>query len=238
MCNPAIAAALPYVGLAASAAGGLVSGQQNAAYISAVNQQNQNAYQISRRAREDELARQKQFEQQAAGYWDDTTTDMDVADYEQGQSQDQAAFLTDFQDATASDEGMLVGNMDEMASDQVMQEIAKRTAGETSAARARIEALAKLSSYGSTSANRARSLNQNADQLQTINGLRRGSLGVSNFEQNIPAAVVNPPDSTFADILSGVGALAGAYPGFAGLALPAAGRTAAGLIPGIGAMIR
>jgi hypothetical protein len=54
---------------------------------------------------------------------------------------------------------------------------------------------------------------------------------VSNFEQNIPAAVVHAPDSTFADILSGVGALAGAYPGYAGLAKPATA------VPGWGATL-
>lgn len=200
MCDPLVG-----LGLAMSVGGGLLGGMQKSAYDGALRQADMEAYQISRDARLAEQERQGEYEQQANDFWTNTANMLSTDQM----ALDEAAAQTSFQDTLdqlpdGSPQGFLLSGQDE-ASDEIKGEIAKRTSEAAAEARARVQALAKLSGQDTAGANRALALNDGTDFLSTLNGLRRGSLGVSQFEQSIPAKYVEPPNMLFADLLSGAG---------------------------------
>lgn len=194
------------LGTALTVGSGVLRGQENAKTQRMIQQAELAAYRRSKAAREAEIARQQGWESEANQNWLDAT-DRLGADKE-AEARDAAVqdFLAtvDAQPSNVVPEGFTLSGQDD-ASEVVKTEIAARAAKAAQEARARVEALAKLSSYDSAALDRKLTLSGNADALSTINGLRRGSLGVSQAEQTIPAAQVMPGDGMFADILAGVG---------------------------------
>lgn len=195
------------IGMAASLAGTMMQANQQSAFVNAQNKANRDAYEISKRAREAELTRQKQFEDQASGYWNQTTEALDAADYSSEKETASDEFMQTFDEmSSAIGEGELLSGQ-QYASDEVKSEIAARANKAAVDARKRVQALAALTGGDNAFMGRSFNLNDTANTLSTLNTLRRGSLGVSNQEQNIAPAQVSQGSSAVGDILSGVGGM-------------------------------
>lgn len=202
MCNPMLA-----IGTGLSLAGGVARGMTNSANNRAYANAEKQAYLRSKKAREDEIARQKVFEGEANTNWQNTVQGMGAEDHAASREAAVNDFLQTLEAAPASPavpEGFMLSGQNNASAD-VQNEIAARTAKAASEARARIEALAKLTSYDTAALDRNLLMSRNADALTTTNNIRRGSLGVSRDEQNIAQAQVIPGDNMLADILSGAG---------------------------------
>lgn len=196
------------LGAVLSVAASAMQAQQQAAFQSAQNQANNDAYSMSKKAREDELARQQSYEKEAAGYWDRTTADLTADKYDDSQKQAEDDFMSAFdQLEDTMPEGELLPGQ-KYATDEVKSEIASRANSAAADARRRVQNLAALASYGAVDQQRNTALGNNANMLTTLNGIRRGSLGVSQQEQNIsPAQVSMGGGGEMADVLSGAGGL-------------------------------
>lgn len=201
MCDP-----LTIGALALSTAGAVGTAQTNSAYVDEVNNQNKNAAALSDTFRREEKARQKQFDAEAnatfqASHDGSTREEYDTTRDEKAQSfVDTLSARPDVLNQPAVDEG---------ASDAVKTAAAARTSKEAAKSRERIKALAALTSYGGTGADRARMFGENADFLSTLGGLRRGSLGVASQEQSIAPAQVYKGSDLLPQLLSGAGSLVG-----------------------------
>lgn len=202
MCSPLAA------GIALSAGSSLGRGLSNRAYVQEVNNQNQRAYQMSQRAREEERERQRGFEQQQMTAVDDTRQSFSRENFDTEREASAESFVQTLaqRPGVLSETSLLAGQ--EASSDAVRGRIARDAATEASTTRERIQALAQLTGFGTTGADRGFTFGRAADDVSTVGGLRRGSLSVGHQEQQIPAATVRPGNTTFLDILSGVGGLA------------------------------
>lgn len=184
-----------------------------AAFVEAQNKANRDAYDISKKARESEIARQQQFENEAASYWDQTADSLGAEDHDEKRAEAEQDFVKAFEERpTSQPEGQLLSGQDS-ANETIKTEIASRANTAAADARRRVEALAKLSAYGTAGNDRAALLGTTSDKLATLNGIRRGSLGVSGQEQNISPAQVSQGGSGVADILSGVGGIVSGFGG-------------------------
>lgn len=202
MCDP-----ISLIGGALSIGASVVQAQQQAAYQAAVNQANKDAYEISKRAREQEQARQAAFEKEAAGHWENTTNALARENMDSGKAEAEEQFIQNYDAMTSAiPEGHLLSGQ-EYASEEVKDYIAQSANKAAAEARKRVQALAALSSSGTMDVNRNLALGNNANTLTTLNGIRRGSLGVSAQEQNISPAQVTQRSSILGDVLSGAGGL-------------------------------
>lgn len=202
MCDPVTLA-----GIGLSVAGGIGSAQTQQNYVEAVNRENNKAYEMSSQAREAERLRQKAMEDEGTAAFDRTAEGLTADQF----AADKAAAAADFtstldaQPTVISAETRLPGQ--DGASVEVKNAIASRVNSEAAATRDRIKAFSDLNAYGSTGFDRGLSMGETGDFLSTLGGLRRGSLGVAQQEQEIRPASVTPGSNTFADILSGVGGI-------------------------------
>lgn len=206
MCDPMTMAAV-----ASTAGGAYYNGKTQANYVNAVNSANKQAYDVSRAAREAERARQDAHEARSGETFQETLATMDRGTAD-ANTADAAANFTDALNSTArptaGEQGFLLPGQGESSvavKDWVARE-ANKAAGD---AGRRIAAMAKLSGMGTTAGSRVGNMREAQDKIGVTNNLRRGSLGASQFEQNIPAATVTPGSTMIGDILSGVGMLAG-----------------------------
>jgi hypothetical protein len=202
MCDP-ISMAVASMGV-----GGLQARQQSQ-HVNAVNAQNTKAFQMSQNARETERARQADFQTEAEGSFSSTMDTMSRENFDTAQEGAAAEFtnMLDARPRALAPEGMLPGQA--KASSAVQEDVNRRAATEAASSRERIKALAALSGFGNAGRGRAETFAGAGDFMSTLGGLRRGSLGVAEQEQQIPAATVRAPDSTFLDLLSGGLSLAG-----------------------------
>lgn len=212
--------------MALSTAAGVGKAQSNAAYVDEVNRQNKLAFEMSQKAREAERKRQREFEQEQHATVDQTTDAMTRDRFEEDKEANALQFMEilDTRPQVLNEAARLSGQ--EAASDAVKEDMSKRAAKEAADTRERLKALASLTGYGTTGQNRALTFADAADDVSTVSGLRRGSLSVSQQEQQIPAATVHRPDTTFLDILGGVGGMMGSGM-FGGLNVPGAATAAA-----------
>lgn len=195
------------IGMGLSVASSAMQASAQQQMVNAQNKANRDAYEISKRAREAEQVRQAAFEKQASDNWTSTLNQMDQQRYNDAKQTAENQFMQQ-NDAlpSALNDGQLLSGQ-EYASDAVKTEIAQRSNKAATEARSRIKALAALTGADAASLGRNFNLSSNADQLGTINSLRRGSLGVSNQEQNISPAQVSQGSSVFGDVLSGIGGI-------------------------------
>ncbi len=225
MCDP-----LTLGGIALAGIGGLVQGQQQQRLVKAQNNVNTQAYMRSKAAREAERARQKTMEQEATTSWEQTLAGLTPQEREAAQAEAEKGFMESF-DSGKNDTlagQFLAGQQD--AAPEIKTNIAEKTADAAKQTRERVAALASLSGGGSVDVARGQKLNDASSWLQTLNGLRRGSLGVSQFEQNIQPATVTPRFNPLGSILTGIGStMAGMGP--MGGASPMAGTFAPGMMP-------
>lgn len=199
MCDPTLA-----IGAGLSAAGGVSRAWSNAATAEAIKKAEKDAYTRSKAARTAEIGRQAGWEADSRAGIDNTISALGKPAYDASRDTAISSFM-DTLDARPGLEGGFSLPGQDTASPEVQQEIARRAAAASGEARSRIEALAKLSSYDGAALDRTLALGKNADALSTIGGFRRGSLGVSQGEQTVPAAQVLPNENLLADILSGSG---------------------------------
>lgn len=202
MCDP-----MTLAGIGLSIAGGVGTAQTQSNYVNAVNQQNNKAYEISSQAREAERVRQKAMEAEGTAAFDRTAEGLTADQY----ALDREAASEDFTSTLAAQPTVVSADTrlpgQDGASVEVKNAIAGRVNSEAAATRDRIKAFSDLNSYGSAGVDRSLQLGQTGDILSTLGGLRRGSLGVAQQEQEIRPASVTPGSNTFADILSGVGGI-------------------------------
>ena len=202
MCDP-----MTLGGLALSTVGGFAQGQTQANYVDAVNRENKRAYDLSQKAREAERVRQKEMEAQGNEAWAKTTDDLTRENFDASRDAAATEFVADL-DATPraiSTDTRLPGQ--EGASVEVKDAISARVNDEAAKTRDRIKAFANLQGYGSTGTNRNLAMGETGDFLSILGGLRRGSLGVAQQEQDIAPATVRVGSTTLGDILSGVGSI-------------------------------
>ncbi|MBN9347257.1 MAG: hypothetical protein J0I48_13825 [Devosia sp.] len=205
---------IPAVGAGLSIAGGVVRGNENAAYTDAVQAAERKAFKRSLKARKKEIKRQGEWENQSFGAIDATRSALGTENFDQSRERAIGSFMDTLAARPGSIEGGFTLSGQGDASNEVKQEIARRAAAAAAEARSRVDSLAKLTSYDGASLDRTIALGNNADTLATIGGFRRGSLGVSQSEQSIPAATVQRPDGTIADILSGAGGVLSGIPSY------------------------
>ncbi len=94
----------------------------------------------------------------------------------------------------------------EDAGHEVKEAIARRAGEAAREAQQRIAALADINAYNSTALGRSQSLQQTGNWLSGHNSMRQGSLGVANFEQNVPQAQVHPGwGESLGPVLAGIG---------------------------------
>ena len=197
----------PVAGLLLSAGSGLARGVSNQRYVDEVNRQNRMAYEMSQEAREEERVRQRQFEAEQQAVVDTTTEDMSRENFDTQREEAAEDFVAALgqRPGVLNESSLLAGQED--ASGAVQERIAATAAAEAAETRERIRALADLTGFGTTGTGRGMAFGGAADQIGTVGGLRRGSLSVGRQEQQIPAATVTPGNTTFLDILSGIGGL-------------------------------
>ena len=212
----------PILGIGLSVLGGIANGMQQASYVKAVNKANNQAYEISRAARQAEIGRQKAFENESMAAWQGNLANLGAA--KQGENQDAAAakFMTaydaDPRAAAANPDGQYLSGQ-QFAAPEIQAAVAGETAKAAADARKRVQALAKLTSYGQVETGNNQSISNTSNQLATIGGLRKGSLSVSQQEQSIQPAQVSPASFSLGDILGGFGSIAskgGGYSSFFG----------------------
>ncbi len=207
MCDPA-----SIIGGVLSMASSFAQMSMQQAQVDAQNAANNEAYRLSKQAREAEIVRQQAFEQQARESWEETSGTMgaDAAAAEQDTAKTE--FLEDFDKRPGVLDGELLSGQ-ENGNEIIKTEIANRTNKAAADARRRVQALAALTAYGSTDQTRSTGIANGANSLMVLNGLRRGSLGVSQQEQNISPAQVGSGSSFLPDILSGAGGIVSSYGG-------------------------
>jgi hypothetical protein len=200
MCDP-----FSIIGAVASVAASAIAANQQQQYIEDQNQAQRDAYQLSLKARQAEIGRQDEFQNEAETGWRNTVTDLTAEKHAADQAAAEKEFMENYNAMDAEvKEGFLLSGQDQ-ANETIKTEIAKRANTAAADARERVAALASLSSYGTVDLNRSIALNENANFLSTLGGKRRGSLGVSQQEQNISPVQISPPSSILSDIVSGAG---------------------------------
>ncbi len=207
----------PLIGMGLSIVGGLVNGMQQSAYVNAVNRANDQAYEISRNARQAEVTRQKAFENQSMAAWQNNLANLgaarQVANQDTAANDFMAAYDTDPRAATANPDGIYLSGQ-QLANPEIQQAVAGETAKAAAAARKRVQALAKLTSYGQVETGNKQSISDTSNELATVGGLRKGSLSVSQQEQSIQPARVTPASFSLGDILGGFGSMASRSGGY------------------------
>jgi len=204
MCEP-----MTIIGGMMSLAGTAMSAMQaQSAAKKAQNDQLQ-AYQRARAARQQEQARQDAMAREQHGHHDKTLEALGSESQKANHETEAKAFI----DRTESlgdtiKEGEYLSTQNE-GSEEAKASIAAYTAKGAAEARQRIANLAKLTAFNTVGSNNAITLADQNNKIDTIGGLRRGSLGVNGFEQQT-AGMVPPrsPGTDWGGILSGVGGLA------------------------------
>lgn len=188
MCDP-----ITLTGAALAAGGGLVTGLSNQRQVDAQNKENRRAAEISRRARAEEMARQRGLEGRAAEEWISNLETVGADDQQQESQTAADALLQQFDTMRQGDgvSGQLLSGQDIPTGSTEVKEMAARKVAEASQqARERIAALFNLTGDQTAQAGVGRNFSQTGGNLQTIGNLRRGSLGASQLEQSIPGGTV------------------------------------------------
>jgi hypothetical protein len=218
--------------VALSAGGAYYNGQTQANYVDAVNRANKDAYDMARAAREAERVRQDGLEASSGEAFNEALASMDRASEDAATEAATADFvdtLNNLQTVTAGEQGFLLPGQGE-SSVAVKDWVARSAHDAAQDAGRRIQALARLTGAGGSQGARINTVRSAGDTVGVNNGIRRGSLGVNQFEQNIPAATVTPGSTLIGDIMSGIGSLAGAGVLGGGLLPGAAGAATQGTI--------
>lgn len=219
--------ALPLIGVALSAGGGALNGIQQQQYQAAVAKSEQDAYKRSRQARLDEQGRQDAFGREAQDFLN--TTQAAITPEQTEANADTAAqdFMSLYDERGSSQpEGQYLSPGGADTTDLIRTETAKRAATAAADARSRVSALAKIGSFDTAMQQNGLALQNNSALLNTLGGMRRGSLGVSNQEQNIGPTQVMPGDNLLGPLMSAAGSFvsagSGIPGGFGGFTVPAA----------------
>jgi hypothetical protein len=206
MCDPLSAA-----GLALAVGGGAVTGISNQNYVEAVNRENKKAAEISRQARLAEQMRQKKYEGQASDKWMSGLEGATQPAMEEDAATASDSLMNQFEDYRAADNvaGQFLSGQDiPTGSTEVKTEAARKVAEATMEAKQRIAALFNLTGDATAQGEVKRGFGDTNNFLSTLNNIRRGSLGVSQQEQAIPAATVEQGwGPTIGSIMSGIGGM-------------------------------
>ena len=202
MCVPVLGAV---IGAGASIAGGVMKAQQQQQYVDAINKSRMEAFNIARIARTREFNRQDKWSRKTQKNLNQTRKDIDAPSQKAAMAADEQKLVAET--PGTAEEGYYLSGQREGASDAVLTDVAKTIAGNAADVRGRIGNLAKLSSFATGTARVSDRLQKNADLLSIWNNIRRGSLGVYEQEASIQPQQINPPDTTMADMLTGVGGM-------------------------------
>lgn len=198
---------VPYVFAAVAAAGSAVNSTEQRRYMQKVDQQQKKAVLYAQEQKRLEEERQKALSQETAGVSDANVQQNTRSAYDTDLAGAEAAFQSayDAQAPLLTDGKFLSGQ--DRAGGEIKDEIAARTTEASRNARDRAKALATLTGYGIVDNGNAIGIQQGNDLLNTINGIRRGSLAVNRQETSVPAAQVNAKSSGWGEALSLIGSL-------------------------------
>lgn len=222
--------ALPILGIALSAGGAGLNALQQQQYQQALAKSEQDAYRASKAARLAEQGRQDMFGKEAQGYLDKTQAAIAPEATEDNRTAAEQHFMDLFDErGSTQPEGQYLSGQDQ-TTDVVKSEIAKRAATAAQDARSRVQALAKIGSFDDAMGQNGLALQGNSSLLNTLGGIRRGSMAVGNQEANIRPNQVFPGDNLLGPLMSAAGSavsgLNGIPGGFGGFTMnPATGNT-------------
>jgi len=213
MCDPVT---LAVASVAMTTAGGISQGNTQKRFRNAQNASDKQAAEMSKQARDAESARQDTFEANANSGYEQTRQSLGREQLDTQRADASASFVDKLaSQSNATPEGFLLSGQ-QNASEVVKADIAKRANVAAVDSRQRIKALADLTGYGAAGQQRGQSLTDNSNFITTLNGLRRGSLGVAQQEQTVPGAQVSAGDDTLGQILMAGGQALGGYAGGGG----------------------
>lgn len=204
MCVPIIGAAL---GAVASIGGGILKAKQQSDYVDAVNKSKLEAFNIARIAKQREDRRQNKFTDEGYQNLGDTRKAVDAESQTADMAAAQEKFVAEndpsaaFASLTPAADAAVAGQGGTLA------EKGKIIADAAARSKASISALGALSSFGTVTSGVTDRLQKNADLLAILNNMRQGSLGVYEQERSIEVPPPDPPDTTMADMLTGLGGL-------------------------------
>lgn len=208
--------ALPILGIALSAGGSALGGIQQQQYQQALAKSEQDAYRASKAAREAEQLRQDAFGKEAQNYLGQTQAAIAPEATEANRAEAEQNFMNLFDErGSTQPEGQYLSGQDQ-ATELVKSEIAKRAATAAGDARARVQALAKIGSFDDAMGQNGLALQGNSALLNTLGGMRRGSLGVARQEGNIAPSQVFPGDNLLGPLMSAAGGAVSGMSGNAG----------------------
>ena len=196
---------LPLIGMGMTVGSNVLSGIQQQQLTEAQIKAEHDAYMASRAARLAEIQRQAGYQTQA----DTLMQNTDAAVGANANAANRVAAEKEFNDLYASrgstqPEGQLLSGQGD-TTDLIKGEIAKRAATAAADARSRVKALAKVGSFDDAMQRGGLALQQNSSDLNTLGGMRRGSLAVAGQEASIPAAQVIAGNNLLSPILGAAG---------------------------------
>lgn len=195
--------------LAATTGGSLINSSIQNSAIEEQNRQNQRTLAMQQQAREEEVGRQRQFEQQQA---DLVTKALFEAAPER--IQEEAVAVAENPEApinAAADTFSPTQPAGQVQNQDVSDSIGATIASKTAQTRELLRNAALLSGQFDGLSSAADALGRMGSEVQTVGSNRRGSISVSGLETNIPAPTVTPSDSLLGDILMLGGQAAGGY---------------------------
>jgi len=209
---------LALAGLAASVGGSIYNSNIQNNAIKEQNRQNQMALEMERQARDEEMRRQREFEQQQT---DEVTNAMFEANPEQV-----AQIAVEVADSpeTPINQALDTFNTTELAgqvqNEDVQESIGTTIANQAEQTRRLLRNAALLYGQHGALADAETALGRMGSEVATAGSNRQGSLGVSMFETNVPTPVVTPSDSIIGDLLmlggQGIAGMAGKSVGSVG----------------------
>jgi len=176
----------------------------------------QDAYRAAKQSRLLEQQRQNTLTDEAKGYLDKTQQAVTPQATEANREAAEQSFMKLYDTrGTTQPEGQYLSGQDN-ATDMIKEEIAKRAATAARDARSRVQALAKVGSFDSAMAQNGLAMQDNSSLLNTLGGIRRGSLAVNKQEQNIQPNQVLPSDSILPQLLTAGGSMVSGMSGTPG----------------------
>ena len=218
---------LPLIGMGLTAGGSLLEGVQKQQFTQAQIDSEKAAYQRSKQAREAELQRQDSYRQQGGEVFQATRAAVapDANILARTNAEQKFMDLYDSRGTTQPEGQYLSGQGG--TTELIKSEIAKRASTAAADARARVQALAKVGSFDSAMQKSGLALQEGAGSINTLGGLRRGSLNVANQEGNIAPAQVAPGNNLLSPLMQmaggAVSGMSGTPGGFGGFTMGAGG---------------
>jgi hypothetical protein len=207
---------IPLIGMGLTMGGSALNGINEQQFRDAQISAERDATLRSRASRERELARQAEFQKTASDYQSATMEGTGADSNAVARANAEQRFLDLYdQRGTTQPEGQYLSGQ-ESSNDVIKDEIARRASTSAADARARVVALAKVGSFEEAMQKSGLLLQSNADKLNTIGGMRRGSLDVAGQEGMIAPAQTIRGNNLLGPLMQAAGGITSSFGGTPG----------------------